>query len=152
MTSVCAAVSRGVLGKILRGTYTDVGEDGIDEGEREPSLIVPVCKCGDILECLLDSLVGVTSTLLLDVMCRNSTPLFEAVLAGYSGQFWFIEESNRFFHIRWAESGDEEEDMVEEQVAVVGTSPCKEPRRNFKSVALPFIHYSRGALVSTSDP
>jgi hypothetical protein len=74
-------LATGFEGRFRCATYTDVGEDGMDEGEREPNLIVPVCKCGDVLECLLDSLVGVASTLLLEVMCRNSTPQFEAVLA-----------------------------------------------------------------------
>ena len=34
-----------VRGRVAMATYADVGDEGIEEGEREPSLAEPACKC-----------------------------------------------------------------------------------------------------------
>lgn len=59
----------------MASTYTEVGDDGIDDGEREPSLAVPVCRCGEArlepLFSLLASLGGVVR-IWLEVICLRS--------------------------------------------------------------------------------
>ena len=62
-------------GACWAGTYTDVGEDGIDDGDLEPSLAGPVVRSVDCRE----GTFGVVMT-----------PLFEVIWRTFAGADWLL--------------------------------------------------------------
>lgn len=62
-------------------SYADVGDEGMEDGEREPSLAMPFCKICEVCDDSLCSLWDGVRRVEFEVILRRST----------GGEWWGIE-------------------------------------------------------------